>query len=184
MAFQFDVATRNATLDAMETHIGVSPTLEIRSGAVPANAAAADSGTVLATINLPADWAAAAASGAKTFLGTWQDAAADAGGIAGHFRIKAAGTCKVQGIVSMAWQASKAVVVGEYAHNGGSVYRCSTAGTTAGSGGPTGAGASISDGSAVWAFVQVGTDMAFDNNSIGVNQQVNITAFTLTAGGA
>lgn len=185
--FQFDVLTRNAALDAMEAHIGVSPTLEIRSGAIPANAAAADSGTVLASMTLPSDWAAAAASGSKSFLGTWQDTGADATGVAGHFRIKAGGVCKLQAIISMAWQASRAVIVGEYNHNGGNLYRCTTAGTTAASGGPSGTGASISDGSAVWAFVQVGTDMTMDNTSISAGppaQQVNITSFTITAGGA
>ncbi|MFN8996143.1 MAG: hypothetical protein ACK5X3_21090, partial [Pseudomonadota bacterium] len=65
MSFQFDVASRNAALDAIETTVGVSPTLEIRSGAPPANCASADTGTVLATLALPADWLANAASGSK-----------------------------------------------------------------------------------------------------------------------
>ena len=63
MAFQFDVASRNAALDAIETTAGASPTLEIRSGAPPANCAAADTGTVLASLALPSDWMANAASG-------------------------------------------------------------------------------------------------------------------------
>jgi hypothetical protein len=32
--------------------------------------------------------------------------------------------------------------------------------------------------------VQVGSDMAIDNTSIAINQQVTITSFNLTAGGA
>jgi len=187
MGIQFDVSTRNATLDAIETHIGTSATLEIRSGAVPANAAAADSGTLLATIALPSDWMAAAVNGVKNLSGTWQDTSADATGIAGHFRIKSGGVCRMQAIISMAWQASKAVVVGEYNHNGGDLYRCTTAGTTAASGGPSGTGASITDGTAVWTFVQAGTDMTMDNTSISSGppgQQVNITSFSITAGGA
>jgi hypothetical protein len=184
MAFQFDVATRNASLDAIETAIGTAPTLEIRSGAVPANCAAADAGTVLATLALPSDWLAAASAGAKALLGTWQDASADAAGVAGHFRIKAGGSCKIQGIVSMAWAASKAVVVGESRTNGGNLYRCTTAGTTAAAGGPSGTGGSISDGTAVWAYQQVGSDMALDNTDIASDQQVTVTAFTINAGGA
>lgn len=97
MAFQFSTAARNAWLDAIEIAIGASPTLEIRTGAAPADCAAADSGTVLATIALPADWMAAAAAGAKAMSGTWQDASADASGTAGHFRIKVGGTCHIQG---------------------------------------------------------------------------------------
>lgn len=70
MPFQFSTAARNASLDAIETAIGTSPILRIRSGAAPANCAAARTGTVLATMNLPADWLAAAASGSKGLLGT------------------------------------------------------------------------------------------------------------------
>jgi hypothetical protein len=103
MGFQFSTGVRNASLDAIETTIGVSPTLEIRSGSVPANCAAAASGTVLATLTLPSDWLAAAGTptaGAKTLLGTWQDASADATGTAAHFRINAGGTCHIQGTVT------------------------------------------------------------------------------------
>ena len=133
MAFQFSTATRNAALDAIESAIGSTATLEIRSGAVPANCAAADAGTALATITLPADWLAAASNGSKTFLGTWTDTSADAGGTAGHFRVKAGGVCHIQGTVTL-----------------------------------TGAGG----------------DMTLDNTNIAAGQQVTITSFTITAGGA
>lgn len=103
MPLQYSVAVRNAQLDALETAIGASAIMRIRSGSVPANCAAADTGTVLATINLPADWMAAAASGAKALLGTWQDAAADASGTAAHFRIYDSGgsVCHIQGTVGV-----------------------------------------------------------------------------------
>ena len=98
MALQYSVSLRNAQLDAIETTIGTSPTLEIRSGSPPANAAAADSGTVLATISLPSDWLAAASSGSIAKSGTWSDTAADATGTAGHWRIKSSGgTVHMQG---------------------------------------------------------------------------------------
>lgn len=89
MPFKLSVAVRNARLNAIETTIGTSAVLRIRSGAPPANIADADSGTVLATLNLPSDWMADAASGSKALLGTWQDLSADAAGTAGHFRIYA-----------------------------------------------------------------------------------------------
>lgn len=63
MALQYSVAVRDAQLDAVETAAGASAILKIRTGAPPATCATADSGTVLATFNLPADWMAAAASG-------------------------------------------------------------------------------------------------------------------------
>jgi hypothetical protein len=102
MAVQLSVAVRNARLDAIETNIGTSAILRIRSGAPPATCATADSGTVLATLNLPSDWMAAAASGSKALSGTWQDLSADAAGTAGHFRIYDSGgtVCGIQGTVT------------------------------------------------------------------------------------
>ena len=98
MAIQFSVAVRNARLDAIESAISTAPTLEIRTGAQPANCAAADSGSVLATFTLPSDWLAAAANGAKAINGgPWQDTSADASGTAAHFRVKAGSTCHLQG---------------------------------------------------------------------------------------
>ena len=64
--------------------------LEIRTGAAPGPNAAA-TGTVLATITLPADAFAAASGGAMAKSGTWQDASADATGIAAHFRLRQSG---------------------------------------------------------------------------------------------
>ena len=103
MALQFSVSARNNQLDSLETTVGTSAILRMRSGTVPANCAAADSGTVLATVNLPSDWMAAASGGSKTLLGTWQDTAADATGTVGHFRIydSAGTTCHMQGTVTV-----------------------------------------------------------------------------------
>lgn len=102
MALQLSVACRNAELDSLETTIGTSAVLKIRSGAAPANVAAADSGTVLATLSLPSDWMAAAASGSKAKSGTWEDTSADNTGTAAHFRIYASDgtTAHMQGTVT------------------------------------------------------------------------------------
>jgi hypothetical protein len=104
MSLQLSVAVRNARLDAIETVLiaaGNDAILEIRTGAPPANCAAADAGTVLATIALPDDPFAAAGSGSKAKSGTWQDSSADATGTAAHFRIKDhAGACHIQGTVT------------------------------------------------------------------------------------
>lgn len=133
MAFQFSTASRNAALDAIETAIGASAIMTIRTGAAPADCATANAGTVLATINLPADWLANAASGSKAKSGTWEDTVADAGGTAGHFRIhdSTGTTCHIQGTCGV------------------------------GSG-----------------------DLQLDNTSINAGQDVLITAFSITAGGA
>jgi hypothetical protein len=102
MAIQFSVAVRNARLDAIETAVGASAVLKIRTGAAPANVATADSGTVLATLSLPSDWLAAAGSGSKAKSGTWEDTSADASGTAAHFRVYASDgtTAHIQGTVT------------------------------------------------------------------------------------
>lgn len=104
MTIQLSTDVRNAKADATETAIGASPILRIRTGAAPANCAAARTGTVLATVNLPADWLTAASNGSKSRNGTWEDLAADAAGTAGHFEImNNAGTiCHMQGTVTAA----------------------------------------------------------------------------------
>lgn len=103
MALQFSAAVRNARLDAIETTIGATAVLKIRSGSVPADCATADAGTVLATLTLPSDWMAAASAGSKAKSGTWQDTSADATGTAAHFRIYDSGgtVCGLQGTVGV-----------------------------------------------------------------------------------
>jgi len=102
MAIQLSTAVRNARLDAFETTVGTSAVLKIFTGSMPANCAAADSGTLLANMSLPSDWMAAAASGAKSKSGTWSDASADGTGTAGYFRIYATDgtTCGLQGTIT------------------------------------------------------------------------------------
>lgn len=105
MAVQNSVAVRNARLEAAETTIGASPRLQLRTGAQPANCAAAATGTLLCEIVLPADWMSAASNGVKAKLGTWQGtglAAAGAGTAAGHYRIldSTGTTCHEQGSVT------------------------------------------------------------------------------------
>ena len=133
--FQISVAARNAMLEALETELGANPILKMRTGALPSNVAASDSGTVVATLALPADAFAAAASGVKSKNGTWQDLLADNAGVIGHYRIyKSDGTtCVMQGDV-----------------------------TEAGGGGM----------------------MIVDNNDVNAGQQVSVTSFDITQGGA
>ena len=102
MALKLSTTVKNARLDSIESTIGTSAVLKIRSGAAPANITDADSGTVLATLTLPSDWLAAASNGTKAISGTWQDTSADNTGTAGHFRIYASdGTTQhIQGTVT------------------------------------------------------------------------------------
>jgi hypothetical protein len=100
MALQYSVLVRDNKNDSIETTIGTAPTLLILTGTAPANCAAADTGTVLATVTLPSDWMAASSGGVKAkAAGAWTDATADASGTAGYFRIKQGATCHIQGTV-------------------------------------------------------------------------------------
>lgn len=101
MTVQLSVGVRNARLDAIETTIGTSPILELRTLAPPTDCSSADVGTVIAAMSLPADFMANASAGSKVLSGTWQ-VNASANGTVGHYRIKnTAGTVThVQGTVS------------------------------------------------------------------------------------
>ena len=93
---------RNNILDGLETFIGTSAVLKIKTGAPPATCDTADSGTVLATLSLPSDWMAVAANGTKAKSGTWEDVSADDTGTAAHWRIYASDgtTCHMQGTIT------------------------------------------------------------------------------------
>ncbi len=103
MALQYSTLVNNARLDAIETTIGATAKLRIYTGAMPANCAAAATGTLLVEMTLPADWMAAASAASKVKAGTWTGAAADTG-VAGYFRIvDNAGTVTgIQGTAGMA----------------------------------------------------------------------------------
>lgn len=101
MAIQLGTTLRNNMVGQYETTIGASPKLQIRTGAQPANCAAADSGTLLCEITLPSDWMGAASSGAVALAGSWSGSGA-AAGTAAHYRLKDSGgtTCHEQGSVT------------------------------------------------------------------------------------
>jgi hypothetical protein len=55
-----------------------------------------------------------------------------------------------------AWAALTTYATGSQVSNGGKSYQCTTGGTSAASGGPSGTGATITDGTVVWKFVSDG----------------------------
>lgn len=103
MTVQFSVAVRNAQLDAIETAIGASAVVKIRTGPAPADCAAADTGTALWTEALAADWAGAASAGGKNWNNLPIVGTVDADGTPGHYRIYASDgvTCHEQGTVTI-----------------------------------------------------------------------------------
>ena len=52
-----------------------------------------------------------------------------------------------------AWASSSAILIGQRRTNGGNAYECTFAGTTAASGGPTGTGGTIIDGTVTWKWL-------------------------------
>ncbi len=99
---QWSTTIRNLWITATEAEIGELPIIRIRSGNAPANCASADSGDVLATIPLPADWLSTPTTGTASKLGVWQDIEADTDGTMGHFRLyDAADVCCLQGSITL-----------------------------------------------------------------------------------
>ena len=100
MPLQYSVASNNAALDVRESIAGASARLRFYTGAVPANCAAARTGTLLVEMILPADWMNPASGGVKTKLGTWSGVAvAGSGATPGYACImdSAGTTCHLQG---------------------------------------------------------------------------------------
>lgn len=106
MTIQQSAAVRNAKNDSLETAVGAGPLLKLFAGAQPANCAAADAGSALASGALPADWMEPSAAGVKTLKGTWTltgQAAAGTGTNVGHYRLydSTGTTCHEQGTVTV-----------------------------------------------------------------------------------
>jgi len=59
-------------------------------------------------------------------------------------------------VVTATWAASTAYGVGDKRLNGGNAYYCTVAGTSASSGGPTGTGSAITDGTVTWKYITNG----------------------------
>ena len=102
MAIQLSVEVRNARLNAIETQVGPDPVLRLYTGTPPANCAAATTGSQLVSYTLAADWAAAAASGSKSFSNTPIAGTAGASGTVGYYRLfeSTVTTCHMQGTVT------------------------------------------------------------------------------------
>lgn len=101
MTIQFAQSTAHAMLDAIETDLGASPIMYLRSGAQPGTCAGADTGTLVSTIAMAADAFQAASSWAKAITAALQDTSADNAGTLGHWRIKTSGgVVKLQGSIT------------------------------------------------------------------------------------
>ena len=66
------------------------------------------------------------------------------------------------------WQATTAYALAQQCAANGGVYRCTQAGTSAASGGPSGTGSSITDGGAKWAWMFAAKTSVFGSGAGGV----------------
>lgn len=197
MAIQYSAAVYLAQLDQVEVSTGVTAKLLIFSGAASANCAAADAGTLLATLTLPSDWMSAASGTTKTLLGSWTGtAAAGAGATPTNFRIKdnAGTTCHAQGTCGIS------VPLTTNALTAANSNVLNFAATTGAAVGQLISGTGIVPGSTVLAFtgttvtmnmastagvanttaLTLGFDMTV-NGTITSGQTVTISTFTLNA---
>lgn len=79
------------------------------------------------------------------------------------------------------WVGSTAYALNDYRTNGANIYKCVTAGTSAASGGPTGTGTAITDGTAVWDWYCVaGANIQLDALDITTGQNVTLNSATIT----
>lgn len=106
MVTRISTAVRNAMADAAVDLIdaGAGPgTVQIRTGAQPATAGAAATGTLLGTLTLSDPAFGAAASGVATAGTVTGDSSADATGTAGWFRVlDSTGATVMDGAISLA----------------------------------------------------------------------------------
>ena len=72
------------------------------------------------------------------------------------------------------WSSNHAYVAGAYIQNSGNIYWASTAGTSASSGGPSGTGTSITDGTVTWQYVTTYFNAYNTWNIFNTAQQVTV----------
>ena len=101
------------------------------------------------------------------------------------------GSSKTVHVGAKAWAASTAYAVGDKVKNNNNIYKCSTAGTSAGSGGPTaGSGTGIVDNTAKWDFDVAASSITNylvytsdeDLQTLTINDYTYITNRTKTVG--
>lgn len=102
MTIQLSDTIRDSRNDTIESTIGTSAKLQLRTGAQPADCETANSGTLLCTLSLPSDWMGASSNGVKAKAGTWTGTVT-AAGTAAHYRLfnNAETVCGEQGSITI-----------------------------------------------------------------------------------
>lgn len=162
-------------------HLFDNGTAIMYSGTQPTSPETALSGnTALATWTF-----SASAFGAPSLTSGNEQASASF--VASSVAPAASGTVTFMRATAPGWAATHAYTVGQGATNGGNNYQCIGAGTSASSGGPTGTGSSITDGTVTWMYLSAGpalidytvgtsgTDIVIGNTAIATGTNVSLT---------
>lgn len=102
MAIQYSTTHRSNAMTQLNTDIGASCSIKIWTGALPANCAAADSGTNIATFTGNAGGFGTVLTGVLTASAVASTVGINGGGTAVHFRIYNGANCIVQGTCGLA----------------------------------------------------------------------------------
>lgn len=201
MTVQRGTALRNAQANAFESTVVGQPLLRIYTGTMPANCAAARTGSILVTMTLPADWLTAASGGSASKNGTWSNTASGTG-TAGYYSIldNDASVCHEQGTVSQSVEISTSAST---ANNAITLTFTDTTGVVVGMN-VTAVGLTLAAGTTVRAVtattvtlshavitgglsgqaVTFSGDIAIQNVSINSGQTVTVSAYQFTVGNA
>ncbi len=203
MTTQRSVAARDAANNAFSTTLGTaSVTCTLFTGAPPANCAAADSGTVIIVLALPASPLGASAVGTIAKSGSaWTGSATGAGtNIAGYYRLKNSsaavveqGTCAQASTVNtsaltaangnvLTFAAPPTGVIVGQTITGTGVQPLTTVAAIVGS--TIIMSRTSTAGVASATPITFGGDMNLDNTSIAFGQGVTIGTYSQTAGDA
>jgi hypothetical protein len=90
-------------------------------------------------------------------------------------------TVGLKSAAAPAWAGTTAYSLGAFVTNGANQYKCITAGTSAASGGPTGQGATITDGTVTWEYCSVANaDIQVSNVDVTLGEAFQIDSASIT----
>lgn len=180
MAVVYPDDIKNARMTAVKDALGVDGKLEIGTTGMV---------TLIATVPLGSG-GTVAGSGVWTLLSSSaSDPSSDVTGRANEARLRSSVNVDVVtgltvGLTATAaptWAGSTAYSLGDFVTNGANQYKCTTAGTSAASGGPTGTGSGITDGTVVWEYCSVANaDIQVNNVDVTLGEAFQIDSASIT----
>ena len=169
-----------ARMSAVKKALGVGGKLEIGTTGMS---------TLIATVLLGSGGTVAGAGVWTLLSSSASDPSADVTGRANEARLRSSVnvdvvtglTVGLTATAAPAWAGSTAYALGDFVTNGANQYKCTTLGISAVSGGPTGTGSGITDGTAVWEYCSVaGADIQVNNVDVTLGEAFQINSAIIT----